>query len=42
MELHTKKVINELMLILEKIKNKYHQIGLRLTEKNVIQNLIAD
>jgi hypothetical protein len=30
MELHTKNVINEYMLILEKFRNKYHQIWITI------------
>jgi hypothetical protein len=30
------------MLILEKIRNKYHQIWIIMTKKYVIENLIAD
>jgi hypothetical protein len=30
MELHRKNVINEQMLILEKFRNKYHQIWIRV------------
>jgi hypothetical protein len=42
MELHTKNVIYEKMLILEKFRKKYHQIWITVDGENVIQNLIAD
>jgi hypothetical protein len=42
MELQTKNIINEWMLILEKFINKYHQIWITVDRENMIQNLIAD
>jgi hypothetical protein len=42
MELHGKNVINEQMLILKISETNIMKFGLRLKEKYVIQNLIAD
>jgi hypothetical protein len=39
---YQKNAINEYMLILEKFRNKYHEIWITVDGENMIQNLIAD